>query len=71
MKCVCDSEAKVFRCLGEGHAYEIRVFKGKELVSVYACVEGIDAIIVDGKVIVVRSQKRESEEKYRWVDVHL
>jgi hypothetical protein len=67
MKCVCDSEAKEFRCVGVGVIHEIRVFKGKELVSVYACVDGTDVIIIDGKVIVVR----ESEEKYRWVDVHL
>ena len=71
MLCTCDSEAKEFRCIGVGSVHEIRVYKGKELTNIYICTEDINVVIVDGKVIVIRSQKRDSGKEHRWVDVHI
>jgi hypothetical protein len=71
MKCVCDKKAKVFHCYGEGVVHEIRVFEGDMLIKSYVCSEDIDVIIVEGKVIVIRSRQEDSDKEYIWVDVYL
>jgi hypothetical protein len=70
MKCICNKKAKAFHCIGEGYVHEIRVFNDGMLFKSYVCSEDIDTIIVDGKIIVIRS-RQESDKEYIWVEVFL
>jgi hypothetical protein len=71
MKCICDKKAKAFHCIGEGYVHEIRVFEGDMLIKSYVCSEDIDTIIVDGKVIIIRSRQEDPDKEHIWVDVFL
>jgi hypothetical protein len=64
MKCICDKETKTFHCLGEGYVHEIRIFEDVRFIESYVCGEDdtIDTVIVEGKVIVIRSRQEESKE---------